>query len=83
MAHERWFDNGVEFQIVWEVNTISSPEGATVVVVNFNRPAKRIIYRATGAEHELDRLLYEGKKAAHVDSLNRSKWWPKPRKKSA
>jgi hypothetical protein len=55
--------------MVWETNTISSPEGATVVVVSFARPAgQREIFRGSGFDHELGQLIYEGEQAAEADS---------------
>jgi hypothetical protein len=57
---KRFRENGKEFQMVWDVNSVASPEGATVVVVDFSRPAgQREIFRKIGMEHELGQLQWE------------------------
>lgn len=46
--------------MVWEVHTICSPEGATVVVVNFSQPeGQRQVLRKQSHANELNALLSE------------------------
>jgi hypothetical protein len=66
---KRFEFNGNLYQMVWETNTITSPEGATVIVVNLSRPkGQREIFRKTGFDHELMQLIYEAEQAAEADS---------------
>jgi hypothetical protein len=61
--------NGREFRIIWEVFTLSAPEGARVIVVDMGRPAgKKTIFDEVGAEHELDALRAGGEAVVIVEA---------------
>ena len=66
---KRFREKGKEYQMVWECNTLCSPEGATVVAVSFARPpGKREIFRETGFEQELEMLKAKAEATIKADA---------------
>jgi hypothetical protein len=54
-------DKGHDFRMVWDVNSIASPEGARVIVVDLPKPVgEGRIFDESGFEHELDELKKRG-----------------------
>jgi hypothetical protein len=65
-------EHGHDLRMVWEVNTISSPEGARVIVVDLTKPVGQgRIFDETGFEQDLDRLKERGEEMirAYVGQL--------------
>ncbi len=60
--------NGREFRIIWEVLTLSAPEGARVIVTDFSLPrGKKVVFDKDGSESELEAL--KGEAEAKIQEL--------------
>lgn len=61
--------NSKVYNLIWEVCTLSSPMGATVLVMDItDREKNRQVYRRTGQDFELAALIEEAKKTMNKDA---------------
>lgn len=67
--HKYFVINEMKYYMVWDVLTIASPEGATVIVSNLSKPkGKRRVYTGEGFEEEVEILKEKGMEAAKADA---------------